>query len=127
MHWRLALMAAKREAFGLLFQREFDRVASSVLPSACVLYCALVSLRNARTCETAPTGIGLLAQKTHQTRRTVFRGLNELEGCGFITKRKDGKRLVFGFPLIAKGDTHDTQTVTPMTPRTKVKQRGRTH
>lgn len=127
MCWQLKPMTGKGDAFGLLFQREFDRVASSVLPSACVLYCALVSLRNAKTCETAPTGIGLLAQKTHQTRRTVFRGLNELEESGFITKRKDGKRLVFGFPIVAKGDTRDTQTVTPMTPRTKVKQRGRTH
>lgn len=119
-------MTGKGEAFGLLYQREFDRVASSVLPSACVLYCALVSLRNAQTCETSPTGIALLAQKTHQTRRTVFRGLSELEEKGFITKRNEGKRLVFGFPLITNGDIHDTQKVTPMTPRTEIEQRGRT-
>ncbi len=100
-------MTAGREAFGLLYQSEFDRVAQTVMPSATVLYCALATMRNGRTKETCPVGIELLAQKTGQTRRTVFRGLSTLVDEGFIVKHAHGKRLTFSFPLVANGDTDD--------------------
>lgn len=120
--WRIACEGRSDVAaggYGQLFQYEFDQVAVQATSSATVLYCALVTMRNSQTQETCPLGIALLQRKTALTRRTIFRHLAELEAHGFVTRRKSGKKLIFGFPLITNGDTSDTQMVTPVTPRTE--------
>lgn len=88
------------EGYGLLYQHELDRVAASVVPSAALLYCALVSLRNSKSRATPPIGIGLLATKTNQTKRTVQRGLRSLLDAGLITQERHGQRSVYAFPLL---------------------------
>lgn len=109
----------RREPFGLLYRREIVSVAAAVKPSAAVLYAVLVTARNAQTGETPPLGIDLLARQASQTRRTVFRGIAELESAGLLARRPHGKRVVFGFPLAANGDGCDTETVPCSSPRTK--------
>ena len=106
------------EGFGCLYGREFDLVAPSVPSSAAVLYCGLVSTRNAKTMKTPAMSIALLTRKTGQPRRTIFRNLAILEDAGFITRENVGKRLRFGFPMM-DGATSGTQTVPPLAPRTE--------
>lgn len=104
------------DGYGLLYQHELDRVAASVVPSAALLYCALVSLRNSKSRTTTPIGIGLLATKTNQTKRTIQRGLRSLLNAGLITQERHGQRCVYAFPLLEnatsmtqKCDIHDVQ------------------
>ena len=106
------------EGFGCLYGHEFDTLAPSVPPTAAVLYCGLVSTRNAKTTKTPLMSVALLTRKTGQPRRTIFRNLAILEDAGFITRETVGKRLRFGFPLM-NGATSGTQTVPPVAPRTE--------
>lgn len=95
------------EGYGLLYQSELDRVAASVVPSATLVYCALVSLRNSKSKKTPAIGIGLLSTKTAQTKRTVQRGLRSLLDAGLIVQERHGQRCSYAFPLV--------ENATPMT------------
>lgn len=89
----------KCKAGAYLTQAEFDAVCPSVSPTACCVYVALVTCRNAKTGRTGVVGTPLLAKKTGKSRTQVFSGLKELKQAGFISNERTKTGCVYSFIL----------------------------
>lgn len=80
-------------------QREFDAVCPRVSPTACCVYIALVTCRNARTSETPEISTPLITLKTGKSRSQVFEALKELREGNFLTSKRGRNGNYYGFPF----------------------------
>ncbi|WP_417142331.1 winged helix-turn-helix domain-containing protein [Raoultibacter massiliensis] len=89
---------AGREPWFSMTQRELDLVCPQLNGSEWKVYTALASCRSSKTAETPPIGVSLIERKTGLGRRAVYYSAGRLEELGFVSRRKVGQRIVYGFP-----------------------------
>lgn len=81
-------------------QREFDAVCPRVSPTACCVYIALVTCRNARTGVTPMMSHRLIEHKTGKSNTRVRAAIKELVVAGFLTVVRHQRGCVYGFPTV---------------------------
>lgn len=86
-----------RDAGCYLTQRELDERCPNLSGAEWKVYTALAVCRNNQTMATPPVGISLIEQKTGLRRRSVFYATEKLEKLGYVSRRKDGQRIVYAF------------------------------